>query len=1020
MESFNCLDPNQPIEGTIFLEASAGTGKTFAIEHIVCRLLLRGIPLEKILITTFTKKGVRDLKRRIFENIKKMAAQLDGEARLILENQRGQMENAEIHTIHSFCYRCLNEYALESGISFSGGDPESEEKRQEVFKAIFDTLRTTLDDTEFSPGQLLRLMSHFQRNTIRLVEKIADFLESNPQLIPYQPYSVLRKQFDELIPSISKDDLYLLADAHKKCANRAGDLFAFVTEQIEGCDDFEKLISTTPSIFELFTPSNLKKGKEPPLQNQRAFEALQALVLEAQDPLITFMRLAQKAKERVDLVAMKNPNYLLDAMETRLDHPPFVKLVRSRYVAVIIDEFQDTDPKQWNIFSSLFLSYVDPFVVVGDPKQSIYAFRGANLSTYLKAKASFKHHYRLNTNYRSAKPIIETINRLFDESTTQGLFTFEEDPLSLTHEPILAAREEPGQVTALISCESEENIIHYIAHEICRLKVDENRSLDTMAILVKDRFQAQRVAEILSEKKIPLLSSATTNLIETQAFRFIELAFRLFENRRDTSLFNQFLCHPFVGRPFERLTTDLTHPDFVEALTKFAQVTTLPELLRQTFEERPIIDIIAQNQDHYGDLLQSIETIFTLNRSNPLSAIESLKSTLSPIKRRSLCETEAVQLMTMHMSKGLEFDVVFPIGIISPTKFKQEFTHTKEKTKRFSSDDPDSIKQIADLDREKMRLFYVALTRAKTLLYLPFLLEQNKSAPKWGSASPADLFLARLIADEPLSLSQTYERMCDLPLETLKKALNLPTILVDKQPLPLPLPLPLPSSSPLSLPQLILNESRPRIASFSSLATPSHTELTAEVNENTLPPGPITGNLFHLLFEKIIELGLYHPWNPSLIEPLIEKDLLHTPLCNWMSEVKELVQAAFHTPLLDFCLSDVDPKMMLQEVPFFFSATDELDLKGFADLVFRHQGKYYILDWKLNLLSDYTPATLEQAMQAHDYTRQASLYADALKRYTSVIHPDCHFEELFGGSIYFFLRGKEHGVIHLIEQRSYL
>ena len=147
MNSFNCLDPDQKIEGKIFLEASAGTGKTFAIEHIVCRLVLQGVSLKQILITTFTKKGVRDLRRRIFENLSKTHALLKSgaplsnylekiedrnETLLKLETNLSIIEDAEIHTIHSFCFRMLSEYAFEAGIPLNQDDPESEEKQNEV------------------------------------------------------------------------------------------------------------------------------------------------------------------------------------------------------------------------------------------------------------------------------------------------------------------------------------------------------------------------------------------------------------------------------------------------------------------------------------------------------------------------------------------------------------------------------------------------------------------------------------------------------------------------------------------------------------------------------------------------------------------------------------------------------------------------------------------------------------------------------------------------------------------------
>lgn len=1063
MKPFDCLSDDQSIHGKIFIEASAGTGKTFAIEHIVRRLLLEGKPLKEILITTFTKKGVRDLKRRIYENIKDALKNVDlsDEQRLTLENQMALINEAEIHTIHSFCHRSLSEFAFEAGISLNSEDPESDEKKQEVQGAILDTLRTTLDDQEFSAAQLLRLMSHFMRDVPKLVKKMTNFLEQEAEIESYAPYTEIKKAYDaklnEIDQSLFKDDLYALAQLYKKCNTRSGELIAPLEKQIQEIGNLEELIKTTPSIFSLLEPGNLKKGKDLTQIKQNypgLIDQLAPLVKEAADPLITFMRLCKKAQERVDAISMKNPNYLLDAMLTRIERKGFYTCVQKKYSAVIIDEFQDTDPKQWAIFSRLFFDKADPFIVVGDPKQSIYGFRGADLATYLRAREAFDDVYMLATNYRSNQTVIETLNRLFDQEKVQK-------SLSLPYQEISSGKEqEPNEgVVAAITNEGEEKIMAYIADEICRLTKEEDYKLSDCAVLVKDRYQAEKITHILQEKSIPVLSNATETILDSPAFQFVQLALKLRGSVRNLSLFNQFLLHPFVGIPYTNLTTQLTDPNLEEAITKFSSIDTsisksddaafLRALLNETFYDMPIIKRAEQEGQSISDLMQSIEVIFQTNRTHPLDAIEQLKNKRDldapALKKRPLSDHDAVIVMTMHMSKGLEFEVVFPLGVIAPYKTKHEFTKTQEKkVQRFSSRSQESISEIHKLDQEKIRLFYVALTRAKSRLYLPISLQ--KKATKMGMASSMELFLAAQIATSSITAKELYEQtelLTEECVTELCQKLEIPHTLVDDLTLQHTYRKKDQEEAIIEKCIVTLNEMRRKTTSFSALTqnhklikpeikAKSEDEITpyteddetsyamkeiiessmedqVEESEQNIPSGAATGNLVHLIFEKMIEMGTYYPWKENKIRELIENDLRHTHLEDYSADIYDLIYHAFHMPLDGFTLAQIPPYDMLQEAPFLFNVTEETAIKGFADLIVRYQEAFYIIDWKMNTLKEYTQESLEEAMIAHEYKLQATIYREAVQRYTKLFTNPPKVKE----SYYFFLRGKQNGLYRM-------
>ena len=675
----------------------------------------------------------------------------------------------------------------------------------------------------------------------------------------------------------------------------------------------------------------------------------------------------------------EGPNILLETMCKALLQIPFKERVSQKYRAVIIDEFQDTDPLQWSIFSSL---NPELLLVVGDPKQSIYAFRGADLQTFLKAKSEFKEVYQLSSNYRGDPALIESLNKLFQ---IPSLFTLSEKELNFSYEKVLAKKPATGKINeerfefVLANSEEEETSFSYIANEIMRLGEE-----FSYAILVKDRYEAFRLTDYLQNLGLSVLTTATANITEGPAFKFLYLASKLVRTPKNMSLAKEFLAHPFIGWPLDKLKVGLEDGEFATMMTKFVALGPilqtgglapfLTELLKLTQIESP---------EDYADFMQMTGLILENNPEALDKYLENL-SLLDPddhpyLKRKPLIDTSKIHIMTSHMSKGLEFDIVFALG----TAIRQK---------------PAPLKDPLVQDLEKLRLFYVAATRAKEKLYL--FVKIIKEELSHGSRAPIELLLAKLCAP-----NASYNALPTLSIVEIKKALQenmfhftqidaplLVNKIAPKELSKAPLEITLPAFLPPK-----------QFSSFSSLNT-SH-KSSPVPKESDLPPGPETGNLLHLLLEKMIEIGSYYDWKEPEIKEFIERELFRTHLEAYQDVVYNLLHTAFFTPLLNFCLNDVKPEFMLQEQAFCYTLDNRTYMKGLIDLVFLYENKYYILDWKMNLLFSYNPETIHTAMTEHSYYTQGAIYKEAVTR-AFKDHP-------FGSTFYFFLRGKQNGVIQL-------
>ena len=377
-----------------------------------------------------------------------------------------------------------------------------------------------------------------------------------------------------------------------------------------------------------------------------------------------------------------------------------------------------------------------------------------------------------------------------------------------------------------------------------------------------------------------------------------------------------------------------------------------------------------------------------------LQKIKNFSPDLHPkLRRRGQCTDSAVSIMTTHMSKGLEFDVVFALGMGCRT-INAEYCPEKE--------------------AEKMRLFYVALTRAKRRVYVP-LLPTYDDKPELGTASPSELFFGRFTHPLKESLAKEIKDR-HISLEVLDASISIPQ--VKDRPIPDLKP---PDSHGLSYSAKLLTSYsklvKPELPH--AIAAPSNSDA---YNLYTLPMGAQTGTVLHELIEAVIERGYYRCNHLSQLDGFVSRYLEKTHLFSWKQVIQRLVQCLFQISIDGFCLKDVEHHSMAQEMEFLFPLESNLVVKGFADLIFQHQGKYYLVDWKSNYLGDtpkhYDREHLEGAMQEHDYHLQARLYSAALLKWIGVSETEAP-KNLFGGAIYIFLRGIDNEDTHGVYNRKF-
>jgi len=467
-----------PLDGVRAIEASAGTGKTFTLATLVVRLVVeRGLRIGQILAVTFTEAATQELRSRIRARLV-LAADLVGadadatpEARLTravidahlaqgsesaaalqrrLRAAADEIDLAAIFTIHGFCARVLRDHALESGQGFDA--PELMADDTTLREAIAADLWRAHGAEADAADDLLGLWPGGHAALAGDLSPLVRERVLRPALaeLPDDPSPRLRRAGAALREAViaQGDDFRaaLLAAVEGKVlhggsyrAEWIGALFDALRSWCDACDDaapfsHAKLANLARDTLQART-SKSGAGRTP---DSSICDAVPAYI-DALDEVARFQdarrvellhRLRGDARSRVarfkQQQRLQTYDDLIDRVADAVEGPQADALVaklRAQYAVALVDEFQDTDARQWRIFDRTFGAASDrlhgqtpALFVIGDPKQAIYGFRGGDVETYLDARSTAQAAPPLASNFRSRPGVLRAIAALYAQA----------------------------------------------------------------------------------------------------------------------------------------------------------------------------------------------------------------------------------------------------------------------------------------------------------------------------------------------------------------------------------------------------------------------------------------------------------------------------------------------------------------------------------------------------------------------------------------------------------------------------
>ncbi|UTW13823.1 exodeoxyribonuclease V subunit beta [Marinobacterium rhizophilum] len=1141
MAAHQILNPlSFPLHAMRLIEASAGTGKTYTIAALYLRLLLghgaegaahaRALDVDEILVVTFTEAATEELRDRVRARIQEarrafmrgasgdafIQGLLDdtpdhGAAARLLGDAARSMDQAAIFTIHGFCQRMLKQHAFESGSLFDteleqDDAPLLHEAMLDYWRQRLYTLPDALADEVLQlwsePARLLKdIRPHLATDGLRLLPDLAGvsllelWQEQDLRVAAFK--QAWRHNSDDLLALVQAADLN--GTSYRK---------ASIPGWLGSIDDYCASSQVLPDSVVLknlqrFCQSQLRaKTKKNGVTPEHAlFEQLEVLC-ESWAPLRELLltealhevrrRLALNKQQR----RVQGFDDLLSGLDKALVSSAGERLalaIRAQYPVALIDEFQDTDPQQYRIFSTLYADAPQSgLFMIGDPKQAIYAFRGADIFTYIQARRAVADHYTLETNWRSGQAMVDAVNRLF--ARHDAPFIYDEDipfvevraaahadkkPLRLRGERVPALTlwhlaGDPmakGDYLAHFAASCASQVVTLLAGEACLGE----RPLEAadLAILVRDRYEAAAVQRELQRRNVPsVYQSGRDSVFSTQEavdlYRILQAVQEPQQERfLRTALASGLLLQDAVAlnalnedeRCWETLVAEfMAYHQRWENLGVLATVHQLLErrdlaqaLLALPGGERRLTDLLhlaelLQEASQQLDGMPGLMRWFGEHLQNPNGGSAAQQLRLESDRNR-------VTLVTIHKSKGLEYPVVllpFPVShrVASTAIYHDEANGTVLDL----GGGQDALEQ-ADAERlaEDLRLLYVALTRSVHACYLG-IADLRSGAGKKSVLAGSALGYLLLRGEKPEAL-----RAC------LEDYAQVAGIVLSEPPLHT-------DSLPPQADEAAVLQARPfrgriardwRIASYSGLSSHGHgrtlnelpgldLEVVAEADMPTaavpqadifsFPKGARAGTFLHGLFEQ---LDFPAARDSGLAQVVQERLQLEGYDALWQPVLEQLVADVLDAPLDDsgLCLRCVPAADRLVELEFMLPVAgldcralnrllaegDALSakagllqfdrvqgmLKGFVDLVFRVDGRYYIADYKSNHLGQetdsYARTALESAMLEHRYDLQYQLYTLALHRLLRQRLPDYDYDTHMGGAFYLFLRGMRAG-----------
>ncbi len=740
------------------IEASAGTGKTFTIRKIVAELVKRGIPVGKILLVTYTEKAAGELRDRIQAELKELAAtQLSPEELKNVKKSLAELDNATIGTIHSFCQKTLHDFAYEADVPFALSMAGDEVAENVVRKKIRDEWAEEIVSQELNAKNLQKWMTNS-------VKSIGEGMEND---------AFLRNL--EALQKFAGESYLALPQKNGKTPTtyRVGDLISAIREKSFSKTRNGSVLSGSvenPELQELLEYFIDKGYAEKCKEDLPSKEYLLSHLPETRE---AFQR--QKRENKLqsfdDMIQqVRDAVISRDGSET-----PLCQKLRETYLYAIVDEFQDTNQAQWDIFKTVFLdSPKNHIVVVGDPKQSIYSFQGADLNVYLSAideisKKGSKE--RLGTNFRSTNEMVEACNRIFCgdyfKGSTGVSVEFENSAAS---GDILSPTWNGKEIRPVFLCQTDgesddaESFARYAVKKIVGFvqkddsgktalqcfdkdsKKFRNLKLSDIAVLARTRSEMEEMESAMRDVGIPFVRYKDANLFKGhEAHQWIALLKALDApdfSGKNRSLLSEALVSDFFRLDFgdvENEKFDFPNNPEIQKFSRWRAILEkgrYAELLESIYAETQIDEYLCDSSklQSFAKIKQIGNYIFDYLYENGVTVEEVVKH----LEGLSLDAEEAddedgnlvskgsdfdtVQVMTIHASKGLQFPVVISAAGFKGWNNKAEppYIYRDGKRKIFGlTKEAKENRQKEELE-EWRRLFYVNFTRAESVLVMPY------------------------------------------------------------------------------------------------------------------------------------------------------------------------------------------------------------------------------------------------------------------------------------------------------------
>ncbi|TWF44871.1 DNA helicase/exodeoxyribonuclease V beta subunit [Chitinophaga polysaccharea] len=1106
-----------PLEGSNLIEASAGTGKTYSIAILVLRLILeQKLSIKEILMVTFTRAAVAELEERIRLFIRQaykaslgkdipdetifnlVLDVIDPEdpipTQQLLRDAILLLDETAVLTIHGFCQQTLNEYAFETNQLFGAQmvpdlTPIVENELNKFWRKHITTLKTELLeniwDEKMKPDMQQVIQEHLSgKKYIGYTEDIPDTISEAQQDSWLQEIAQQTAKIQAAIEA-----LYDWISAHSPqletacLANRytKKDWPELVTQpellvkKILEKKDAKYIAAVFPDILE-----ELDK-----IEEMRHQLTLQQQAIRRQVFYTAIKEVGEEVRLFKERSNMMGYDDLINNLHTALvknENPELTASLRNKYKAVFVDEFQDTDREQFEIFNQAFGQNTILFYI-GDPKQSIYAWRKADIFTYFKARNGVQQIYDMDQNFRSSENLIRAMNLFFKPTPDFDTFNFGQETNSIDYIQVNSpAGNNKGYLfkgrdkevpIAVITCEKKESVCTAVAAQVAQLLLNKDYHITNdrgtrtitpsdIGVLVRTGQEGKDIKHALAKLGIPAVTIDEARVLRTgEAQQLLHLLEAM--ETPDRSSINRALLGSFTGynaHTILKLDDEIMLDLFAKYRTLWQRdgaYTALMEFISDFSVRHVLLDGTVENGERIitnlyqlSELVHQVQSRKNLSMRDLISwlkrGIDGMTTDGDEYAQRVESDEEAVNIVTIHKSKGLEYKIVMAPFLdfveqqnIELVSFRDPVTGDYLSTQRSRLSEDQLAAYQQQQEQENRRLIYVAITRAVYKCYLfknsyarfndsslaIFLKELKKISPEQavipGITTVLDTSLIDLNTPVPAAPEENYrQQITKGQLAVNRTSVNFRLLEQNWR--------------KMSYTMLAAKaEHRPRIRSI------QQTDPYDNFIFTTLRRGAKTGNLLHFIFESInfADSSKWEYWLEEAIRRFVPG---HREL--YLERLNEMLQHVMYSTIqvggTSFQLASVGRHQRLAEfefdfpVPVFQSnllnqlsddevsvsirrfseySSQELEgiMNGKIDLFFEHGGKYYILDWKSNYLgnsiTDYDATGLAAAMNENNYHLQYFIYTVAVKKYLESRLPYFDYHSQFGGIIYCFVRG---------------